>query len=125
MKSVNANEVGHDALKHLKRLYAWVPPRRSTPIARKLKFCGFLSIIGLFFFFFGVWLINLLVAAMLVLGGLVLVVSGFFAQAGKSKLFPEGYDPYSDDPYDSSNSPHGHDAYGNRLECGQDSKRSY
>ena len=122
MKSVNANEVGRDALKHLKRLYAWVPPRRSTPIARKLKFCGFLSIIGLFFYFFGVWLINLIVAAVLIVSGLVLVVLGVITQANSSPAFSGSSKLFGDEETDS---PYGFDAYGNPLEAGQSSQKSY
>lgn len=128
MKSTSLNKVLGGVWGVLKRLYAWLPPRRAAPIARRLKFGFMLFAVGLFLYLFGAWILNLLAAAIIVVGGLVLVILGVVGQATKPKdnftIF-EMYDSYTDDPYDDRNSPYGHDAYGNRLECGQSSKRSY
>lgn len=104
----------------LKRFYAWVPPRRAAPVAGGLKFSFMLLTVGLFIYLFGAWILNLLVAAIIVVGGLVLVVLGVVGQATKPKKFSMSSGLYND-----VSSPNGYDAFGNPVECGQSSKRSY
>lgn len=128
MKSISANQVLGGVWAVLKRLYAWIPPRRAAPVARRVKFSFMLLAVGLFIYLFGAWILNLLVASILVLGGLVLVVLGVVGQATKPKDNSTSfnlYDSYTDEPYGDRDSPYGYDAYGNRLECGKSSKRSY
>lgn len=127
MRSTSANQVLGGVWAALKRIYAWIPPRRAAPVARRLKFSFMLFTVGIFIYLFGAWILNLLIAAILVVGGLVLVVLGVVGQATKPKDNSTSFKLYNSytDPYDDSDSPYGHDAYGNRLECGQSSKRSY
>lgn len=121
MKSISASQVLAGTWAVLKRFYTWVPPRRAAPVARKLKFICMLLAVGLFIYLFGAWILNLLVAAMIVVGGLVLVVLGIVGQATKPKDYFTSSGLYDSD----ERSPNGYDAYGNPVECGQSSKRSY
>lgn len=123
MKSISASQVLAGTWAVLKRFYTWVPPRRAAPVARRLKFICMLLAVGLFIYLFGAWILNLLVAAIIVVGGLVLVVVGFLNQSEKSDILFGGDE--LDKQYEPTNCPHGHDAYGNRLGCGQSSKKSY
>lgn len=121
MKSTSVNQVLGGLWGALKRLYAWLPPRRAAPIARRLKFGFMLFAVSLFIYFFGAWILNLLAAAIIVVGGLVLVVVGVVGQATKPKDYFTSSGLYDSDV----RSPNGYDAYGNPVECGQGSKRSY